>query len=252
MPGSIREPARNVNHRLRPARTRFYNSPTSAIQGATMITRVLGLGIASFIAVAFASPLASADVIFSEIMYDPASDERWPAKTEWLEIYNAGDQAVDLTGWHVQNENGRTQGLPEGATINPGEAIVLIPGNQTVEAFQAAWGEGFAVFPLDGWHNPGLRQLTNSPGEERGVLTLRNADGDLIDEVNYNNTDPWPPNRPHGPSIYVLPEHLSTAGNDDGGNWRRSEPGVDGARRANATEDYSADDVGSPGHVERP
>lgn len=195
----------------------------------------------------------AAVLIISEIMYDPASDERWPARTEWVEVYNPGDQTVSMQGWYLANENGRTEPIEAEVTLDPGEAVVLIPGNQSVENFREAWGEGFDVVPLDGWHKPGLHQLTNTPdAEQAGVLTLHREDESPSDMVNWDNEDPWPPNKPDGPSIYVLPEHLDRFSNTQGENWVRSEAGVHGARHAEATEDYSAEDVGSPGVVITP
>ena len=192
---------------------------------------------------------ALAVLLITEIMYDPASNERWPAKTEWVEVYNPHDHPVDLEGWHLHNERGRTVGIGEGVTIKPGEAIVLIPGNQTVENFREAWGEGFQVVPLRGWHRPGLHQLSNNPSEEVAILSLRRPDESISDTVNYDNEEPWPSNKPDGPSIYRLPDRLDVKYSSDGTSWRRSQADVHGGRHAKETSDYSAKDVGSPGRV---
>lgn len=196
-----------------------------------------------------AAPLLADEIIITEIMYDPASDERWPTRTEWLEIYNTTDHAISLEGWHLANERGRTHPIVAGVEIGPGEAAVLIPGNQTADEFRAAWGDGFQVVPMDGWHRPGLHQLTNEPSEEAGVLTLRRPGSDVADTVNYESEARWPVNKPDGPSIYLLPHAIDGESNNDGSNWRRSEAGRHGARHAKPDGGYDPRDLGSPGVV---
>lgn len=197
-------------------------------------------------------------VIITEIMYNPDSYEGGvgpddpPNQTEWIEIYNAGDKEVDLQGYFLQDEDGKTEGLPESAKIAPGEAIVLIPGTQSVTDFRAAWGKGFQVFKLDGWakgDNP-LANLANSPSDKNEILTLCDKDGKVIDEVNYDDEGDWPKDEPDGPSIALKPDALDAAKNDDGKNWVRSEKGKLGAENANKTEEYSDADLGSPGKVD--
>lgn len=199
----------------------------------------------------------SGQVLISEIMYNPDSYEGGigkdapPNQTEWVELYNAGDEAVSLAGFFLQDEDGKTQPLPDSVKIEPGEAIVLIPGVQSVADFQAAWGEGFQIFPLDGWAvgENSMNNLSNSPSETNEILTLRNAEGDIVDEVNYDDEGDWPSDNPDGPSITLKPDALDPKKNDDGKNWVRSEKGKLGAEHAKETDDYSAEDVGSPGRV---
>jgi len=204
-----------------------------------------------------AAPAASGEVVVSEIMYNPASYEGGigsdapPNQTEWLELYNAGDEAVSLAGWFLQDEDGKTVGLPDSAAIKPGEAVVLIPGTQTVGDFQKAWGKGFQVFPLKGWAkgDDPLRNLANGPSETNEVLTLRNAEEEVVDEVNYDDQSPWPSDSPQGASIVLLPGKLDPKKNDDGQSWARAEKDRLGARHAKKTDDYKDKDVGSPGTV---
>jgi hypothetical protein len=188
-------------------------------------------------------------LIISEIMYNPKSNEDPPAKTEWVEIYNGGEEAADISGWYLADEDGRTKAIAAGTVVPPHTAVVLIPGEQTAEAFRAAWGEGFEVYPLAQWNYGGMRGLGNSPDAENEVLRLCRADGSVSDEVNYDDQGDWPRDKPDGPSIYVLPGQVDATGNDDGGHWRRSEVGVDGAQGAETTGEYSGEDVGSPGVV---
>jgi hypothetical protein len=192
-------------------------------------------------------------VMISEIMYNPASSENLPNDAEWVEIYNPADAAVDISGWYLEDEDGKTAGLPEGTLLNAKTAAVFIPAEQNVADFQAAWGEGFAVYPVSGWDRTGLWSLANSPGIEKGqpneVLTLRDAAGNVVDQVAFDDEGDWPRDTPQGPSIYVKPGRLNAAANDDGNQWLRSMHDQDGARGNTRTDDFDGEDIGSPGTV---
>jgi hypothetical protein len=199
----------------------------------------------------------SGQVLISEIMYNPDSyeggigEDAEPNQTEWLELYNAGDEAVSLAGFFLQDEDGKTEPLPSSAKIEPGQAIVLIPGTQSVGDFRKAWGKGFDVYKLDGWAvgDDPLSNLANGPNSSNEVLTLRNKEGEVVDEVNYDDEGDWPKDSPDGPSITLNPDALDATKNDTGSNWSRSERGTHGAEHAKETDEYSKEDVGSPGRV---
>ncbi|XAM00849.1 lamin tail domain-containing protein [Phycisphaeraceae bacterium D3-23] len=207
-----------------------------------------------------ATPTA-AQIIISEIMYNPDSheggigDNAPPNQTEWLEIYNTGDEAVSIAGWYLQDEDGQTVGLPTDASIAPGEAIVLIPGTQTDDDFRAAWEtddvKGFQVFALSGWAvgDDPMSNLANGPSATNEVLTLRDAEGEVVDEVNYDDEDAWPTDSPDGSSITLRPDQLDAEANDEGSAWARSAEGELGARQNTKTDDYNGTDTGSPGVV---
>ncbi len=188
-------------------------------------------------------------VIISEIMYNPNSDESLPTDVEWVEIYNTGASDVEIGGWFLQDEDGATSGIAGGAVLPAGTSAVLIPSDQSVAGFQQAWGTGFDVYPLDQW-STGLSNLANSPSSTNEILTLRDAGGAVIDEVNYDDENGWPSDSPDGPSIYLLPGQLSAAANDMGANWSRSVVGTHGAVANVPTAAFNGSDVGSPGFVD--
>jgi len=59
-------------------------------------------------------------LLISEVMYDPFSLE--PAG-EWIELYNAGETAIDLSNYKVGDEV--TQGNPEGMYHFPINATIF-------------------------------------------------------------------------------------------------------------------------------
>lgn len=206
----------------------------------------IAMSIAMFIA--WAAPTAHAQVVISEIMYNPASSEKLPNKVEWVELYNAGDEAVDLTGWYLRDEDGQTGVMPKDTKLEPGKALVLIPAAQTVEEFQKAWGKQITVVRLDDW-NDEMRCLANSPSEKNEILQLMNPGDALIDEVNYDDEGDWPTDTVQGRSIYLLPGHFDTTKNDSGESWRLSIKDKNGGYHATKTDTFSEEDLGSPGVV---
>jgi len=114
------------------------------------------------------------DVVISEFLYHPV-DLGDPGE-EFLEIHNRTGTVVDLDGWCFTDGIGFCFG--PGDSIAPGEYLVL--ANDAVE-FEAAYG-----FPPDFSGNSG--KLSNG-GE---TLVLEDAFGLVVDEVDYDDVDPWP------------------------------------------------------------
>jgi hypothetical protein len=84
------------------------------------------------------------DVIITEIMYNPNSNEKVPVITEWLEIYNTTAQQIDLTGWYTADEDGRSGDFESFILPAHGIAVVIPRGTAnkplTKADFTAAWG----------------------------------------------------------------------------------------------------------------
>lgn len=203
-----------------------------------------------------AAPAFAADIIISEIMYNPASregsttgDQAGPCMTEWVELYNVSQAEVDLSGWKLADEDGSTGPIAEATVIAPGQAIVLIPQECGIENFRAAWGDGFQVIPVSGWGIGGLKQLSNSPSETNEILRLVDKDDASVDTVNYDDEGDWPSDSPDGPSICLKPDALSAQANDSGANWARSAVDSTGGKANVKTEIFDGEDVGSPGVV---
>lgn len=179
---------------------------------------------------------------------DP-DDKGEPPRTEWVEIHNAGDGEVDLAGWRLSDEDGQTSPVPDGVKLDAGETAVFIPKECSIDEFRKAWGGGFKVIPVDGWGRGGLSNLANSPSDTNEVLEIIDADGNTVDQVNYDDESQWPSDSPDGPSICLAAGAFDTEANDAGDNWARSEAGTDGARASKQTDHFTDGDVGSPGSV---
>ena len=160
------------------------------------------LAIALFIAPRF----AAGAIVINEVHYAPA-DRTVPE--EFLEIYNDGDAAVDLSGWYFSG--GIDWTFPAGTSIPPGGFLVVAQDPATLRSLH---GDIPVVGPFTG-------RLSN----EADHLVLRNASGGLEDEVEYQIGFPWPTlGGAQGYSMELIHPGLD---NDLGGSWRSSNPGID-------------------------
>lgn len=188
---------------------------------------------------------AANDVIISEIMYNPVGTDSQTGvggfNREWVEIYNAGVEMVDLSGWTLgdSQDNDFTSPFPNGTRLQP-KGTLVITGDGS--SFLAQWNmHGLYWLEVTGFPN-----LANSPSPTNETVALRDAGGVLRDQVNYDDENGWPRvNGNQGQSIFLLPSGLSAAGNDIGSNWAPSIWGTYGARFSS----FDQGSHGSPGVV---
>ena len=114
----------------------------------------------------------TANVLISEIMYHPSSDNDLE---EYVELYNAGDTAVDLSAWRFSD--GVDFVFPE----------VVLPAGQylVVAADEAAFASKYpdVANVVGGW----LGKLSN----KSEVIELIDAKGVLMDRVRYADEGDW-------------------------------------------------------------
>jgi hypothetical protein len=150
-----------------------------------------------------------ATVIINEIMYHPASVYE---KREFLELYNTGTTAVDLSAWCI---DGISFCLPSGASIPAGGFVVLAAD---AAQFQTAYGF-VADYAYSG-------QLSNQ-GER---LRLLDAGGMVVDEVEYAEKGDWPPSADgQGPSLERI---VPTMDGNTPRNWHSCKAGAKHTARA--------------------
>ena len=149
-------------------------------------------------------PFANADIVINEIMYDPAGQPE--RDHEWIEIYNSGDEEVDLEGWRFfENNNNHRLALEQGddMLIESNESIVIV---QDTEAFLEDY-EDYEGTILDS-------SFSLNNGE---YIALRDSDGEIADEVEYSNE--WGDDE-EGFSLELRHPDLN---NEMGENWGSSE-----------------------------
>jgi len=145
-----------------------------------------------------------ADIVINELHYDPSNRLD---HIEFIELYNAGSNSVDISGWYFSA--GVSYTFPGSTTLGAGQyAVVGMDTNQ----INAKYG-------ITGTYGPFVG-LLSSDGE---AVRLRNASGGTEDVVDYNDEFPWPVGaRGEGSSMELIHPSLD---NNLGGSWRASQSG---------------------------
>ena len=132
-------------------------------------------------------------LVISKIHYHPM--DWWNIdgdKLEFIEITNNGDATVDLTGIYFR-ELGMTYGFPDGAILGGREALLLCSDS-------LLFSEYYNTIPFGHFS----RHLSNKSEN----LVLIDAWGNIIDEVHYSDSLPWPPEA-DGQGPYLMLKDLS-------------------------------------------
>ena len=117
-------------------------------------------------------------LVISKIHYHP--QDYWGIsgdRLEFIEISNNGDEAVDLTGLYFR-ELGLSYSFPNNASLGPREALVLCSDSL---AFK------------DYYNTQPFGQYTRTLSNKSQRLVLADTWGNIIDEVHYTDSLPWPP-----------------------------------------------------------
>jgi hypothetical protein len=124
------------------------------------------------------SNIALPPLVISKIMYHPAVSVEYPDedKLEYLEITNNGDQRVSLEGIYFAG-TGFVYQFPAGSSAAPFSSLILAGNYQT---FRSKYG--FMPFG----------QFTRNLSNKSESLVLSDAFGNIIDNVCYGDTLPWP------------------------------------------------------------
>lgn len=158
----------------------------------------------SALGVVFGDSLLSGSVVINEIHHSPDVKQE---RVEFIELFNRGPAAADLTGWHF--DDGITFSFPSGTRMEPGQFLV-VAGDPAAVA---------AKFRASGVLGPWIGKLSGD-GER---VRLRTAAGQVEDEVEYRLGFPWPTvGDSPGYSMELIHPDFD---NDLGGTWRSSELG---------------------------
>ena len=207
----------------------------------------------SLVLIGLLPAVAPANLVISEVLFNEVGSD---VSGEWIEIYNNGTEAVDLTGWRIGDEEARagtslTEAMlvfPGGATIAPG--VVQVMALNAIR-FNALYGflPTYEAASGSAGDDPAVPNLTNDPvwDPDGGIINMSNAndhvllvdaaDG-IVDRMNWGNNGGLSPG-------------LNPDAEADGQSWQRIDPRTDTDR----PEDWElapADVRSTPGKIPGP
>ena len=90
------------------------------------------------------------ELVIETINADAEGDDRENLNDEYVVFRNDGDSSLDMTGWVVGDEAGKTYQFPDGFMLDSGAAVTLHTGSGTDTEADLYWG---AARPV--WNNGG-------------------------------------------------------------------------------------------------
>ena len=100
---------------------------------------------------------------------DAEGDDRENLNDEYVIFRNDGDSSLELTGWTVSDEAGKTYQIPDGFTLDPGATVTLHTGSGTDAKTDLYWDAGRPV-----WNNDG------------DTVTVTTSEGEVVVEETYS------------------------------------------------------------------
>lgn len=144
-------------------------------------------------------------LVISKINYNPpAAGSYLSDSLEYIEITNNGNTAVNLTGIYFR-ELGITYQFPVNSTIAANGKILLASNSSAYKQF-------YGVAPF--------AQFTRSLSNKSQKLVLADAFGNVIDQVEYSDSAPWPTDADGNGSLLELIGLNSD--NSLASNWKAS------------------------------
>ncbi|MDY7011117.1 MAG: lamin tail domain-containing protein [Planctomycetota bacterium] len=186
-----------------------------------------------------------ADLIVTEIMYNPASkaDSDW----EYVEIYNTStSETLDLAGYVLDDDD---DGVLSSANISAGSvaplstAVLFNAADNTLADMQAAWGADINFIEVTDWSSLDNKGDRISMWDSLAAYDGKNFANAIIDVI-YDDSGDWPTDN-NKASIHLTDQ---SADPNVGTNWALSEIGdVCGGYESNPAGAGNKTNVGSPG-----
>ena len=153
-------------------------------------------------------------IVISEIMYNtPSTDD------EWIELYNANGSSVDVSNWTLEY-NGNTFVFPGSTNLANNTYTVIAVGSN---------GDG--TFNNDAPFTPDFNNLavannvvkdtnsSNKLGNTSGTITLKNASGNIVNQVIYTDSDQSSTDG-NGSSFEIIDVTINNSATNN--NWQAS------------------------------
>ena len=160
------------------------------------------------------------DVLITELMPAPSATD---GDAEYIELYNTASNFIDLSdGWILDVDGDQDDNL---STEIPSRGFVVLCVDDDVSA-------NGGIKNCDEDYVDGISLLNGG-----STVKVLNPQGNVVDEVNYSGSDPWPD---FSDAAMVF---TGTSKNNDGNNWATAP-----RRERGFTQDGSGSgDPGSPG-----
>jgi hypothetical protein len=120
------------------------------------------------------SACVSANVVISQVLYDPIGTE---SGGEAIELKNIGSSVIDLSGWIVATEASSTDvKIPAGKFINPGQTFLIADIGWSTKRDDSEWKDADL-------------EDTMTLGNSDSGIALKDSSGNIVDAVGWGDSE---------------------------------------------------------------
>ncbi len=182
--------------------------------------------LVTLLAVVLSAISAPASVVINEIMYNSS----FATDVEFIELYNDGNESVDLAGWYLLDSNLTHPPCTLVGELAAGQYLVVAADNPIF----------IAQYPGVTNYNPNDFDPAGAGfglGNGGDTVNLFDDDDDLMDFVTYDDGSPWPTSPDGGgPSLELI---NSLMNNEVAASWDPSD--AEGGTPGSLNSSYAAD-----------
>ena len=169
-------------------------------------------------------------VVINEILPDSLNDSTGADADEWVELYNASDTPIDISGWHITNYSGKIFTLPSNLVMPARSWVVahIDTGPDDLDfADSVAHVYARRIPPDDMFASSDQCGLYNTQWKivdfvAFGSLTDASADSDAVAAGIWTDNQTFIYAEGTDKSLYLFPDGLDTNSPD---NWRATAQG---------------------------
>lgn len=80
-------------------------------------------------------PQQQVNVVINEVEQNPSGNDNYGSVYEWVELYNKGSSAADISGWTLTATGGTpaTKTIAQGTVLQPGQRKIVQSGSQWLD-----------------------------------------------------------------------------------------------------------------------
>jgi CotH kinase protein/Lamin Tail Domain len=124
----------------------------------------------------------TSEIVISEIMYHPVKEDSADDDHEFVEIFNSGSEDKSVAGYKLHIGKTDRLTIPSGTTIRAGGYLVLAKNRDRL----------LAVTQYDIDPNVVIGDFKGGLDNGGGSVSLLNSKGKVLDQVDYEDGEPWP------------------------------------------------------------
>ena len=133
----------------------------------------------------FLSATVNAEIVINEIMYDPTTEQGGDSLIEWIELFNTGNQPVNISGWTL-SDNSATDTLACFNTTLTDCDIINASSFAIITDSDTVLYQNFSIFTNVTRLKVDDNAIGNGLSNSGDLISLRNSTS-LIEAINYTD-----------------------------------------------------------------